>query len=1039
MEDLKLYNWYGESFDNILPQSSGNMAAYKKQVKNIFLRTKDRIKSQENIDKDLYLRARTKLQDNLKRELASHKVAYKNKLAVLKDSIKKLSYSDSTIKLLQFEINKIKAELKDTKKYAKDFVYSLQQSADEINVKLDNIEKLKTKTYVDENELFKKFAVYNIMKIYLQKIEKTDFNISLIHDFLLPIELEWVKKLDNPKEYFTNIYNEVEKQRISLYNRKQELIRKFEGTHKLQKELYIEETEQIKTITKQKILELEYEYTKKSNELMERAKETKAKALEKIEEQKEVILKAEAKNKAVVKNIIDNSNAQIKEIKSNYKEQLKLVKYRSIVQNTKDFMSFLSKNEIKVPELDYTFKSNFTVDQAKEVATTLKSEVKNFVEENKENDFVKIAYSQFFSKLNLLRTYIEFKNLLKSQYKEKIGLSKVKYTYEGKFNLEESRSLKDLFIDSRKTRLAFRKEKISAKHDLLALKRKEVAKLKNRDKVKNIEELSLELLTDNEKFKLAKAKAIKEFKEGKAELKRKIASKEISKQAYKNKIYEYKINKKETIRETKLKSMLMSNKEILRTAFWREFSEHKVNKKIYESKITEAQKTIPVETMKNLRFLTAFLGFIFPGLSELIFFKQYVKGVLLTLLSTFIWTIVIPFSFGAYWSRMGGIPGFSDLGKGLHNASLGVFTDARLYIFGGVISVVLLVFAVAYLSVSSISSYRVAKQLEYGSRPSKWTHTKRWLNTSGFPWMISLFGWFLMIFIVATPIFTSILISFTNFGYEHQAPSQTVDWVGLKMWGYWWVFRENNLLLSLQRVIGWTILWTIFSTLIPISVGIIIAVLTNSQRIKFKKVFRVIYILPWAIPAFVTLTFIKSMFQGGDQGFINLIMLKVGLISEAKNWLAEIGKTRVLVIIVQTWIAYAWIFMLVTGNLQSIPKDIYEAGSVDGARGAQLFRYLTLPSLLLSIAPMLIGQFVGSFNNFTTISIFTGGGPAFANPTVFGEASTDIIISWVYKLTLGTVKFAGDQAFAAALTTLAALFSISLGARGFIKSMSRRD
>lgn len=88
---------------------------------------------------------------------------------------------------------------------------------------------------------------------------------------------------------------------------------------------------------------------------------------------------------------------------------------------------------------------------------------------------------------------------------------------------------------------------------------------------------------------------------------------------------------------------------------------------------------------------------------------------------------------------------------------------------------------------------------------------------------------------------------------------------------------------------------------------------------------------------------------------------------------------------------------------------------------------------------MLIGQFVGAFNNFTTISIFTGGGPAFTENTVFGEASTDIIISWVYKLTTGAANFEGNQAFAAALTTLAAVFSIAIGARGFIKSMSRRD
>ncbi|WAM07023.1 sugar ABC transporter permease [Mycoplasmopsis cynos] len=180
------------------------------------------------------------------------------------------------------------------------------------------------------------------------------------------------------------------------------------------------------------------------------------------------------------------------------------------------------------------------------------------------------------------------------------------------------------------------------------------------------------------------------------------------------------------------------------------------------------------------------------------------------------------------------------------------------------------------------------------------------------------------------------------------------------------------------------------------------------------------------------------MFIGGDEGLINKILLTIGLVKESRNWLQEIGTARVLVIVVQTWIAYAWIFMLVTGNLQSIPKDIYEAGSVDGAKGRQLFWYLTLPSLLLSIAPMLIGQFVGAFNNFTTISIFTGGGP-FPNPTIFGEGSTDIIISWVFKITTGGIQFPGNQAFAAALTTLAASFSIAVSARGFIKTMSRRD
>ncbi|UWV81049.1 hypothetical protein NW065_03415 [Mycoplasmopsis cynos] len=105
-----------------------------------------------------------------------------------------------------------------------------------------------------------------------------------------------------------------------------------------------------------------------------------------------------------------------------------------------------------------------------------------------------------------------------------------------------------------------------------------------------------------------------------------------------------------------------------------------------------------------------------------------------------------------------------------------------------------------------------------------------------------------MIFIVATPVITSILVSFTNYGFEHYAPAQTVEWVGLKQWGKWWTLRENRLFESLQSVILWSIIWTILSTLFPISLGILIAILTNNQRIRFKKIFRLIYILPWAIP-----------------------------------------------------------------------------------------------------------------------------------------------------------------------------------------------
>ncbi|TDV24217.1 arabinogalactan oligomer/maltooligosaccharide transport system permease protein [Mycoplasmopsis mustelae] len=1104
MEKLKLYNWYGESFDAILPQTSGNLKAYKKQVKNIFLRTKDKINAQTNIDKDLFLRARSKLNANLKRQLNSHYVAYKNKISVLRDSIKKLSFCENINSLLNFELKKIQKNLKDIRVYAKDYVYSLSKSADELEVKIAHIKKLQNSTRLSETETFKKYIIFSVLKIYLNKIKDTDFELTKIHQFLLPNELSYLQKLgDKANIFFKTFYQSIEQQRLSLVARKNELQRKYSSTYKLQKELYLKEKENIILNTKQKILEIEYEYTNKAADLKQRAKQQKQLSLFKIEEQKQNILSKEANNKAIVDKIKNKSKIEVKHLYYQYQHQKSFYKQRAILQNYKDLYLFLSKNQLNLPNFDFTIK-NLNTSKLKLKNQEIWNSLKEFQKQNA-SALVDIAFQTYLNLINQKRNNYEFNLLLKSQYKHLLSKSKSSYTYEGDFLSAESKALKEKFIDNRTTRLKFCEERIKSKVALFNFKHLTVKQLQalskeynreinlaNINKIKheiiiqqlqilenqhkdNLANLNLQLeqkliTTDdfndaklnlenqllldktylvnkfntvyaNEKAEIkVKYKNIKEvYKQNIKKLKAKIKTKEITKAAFKNKKIEVKIEYKESKIETKLQSKILSNKEILKTSFWRELAEMKVNSKIYDSKITEAQKTIPTETMKNLRWLSLILGIVLPGLPEITMFKQYLKGAIMLFVSVLVWALIIPFSFGYYWNKMGGIPGFGDLGANSHNIDLGELPDARIYLFGGVISVILMVLVLIYFITSGMVAYRVARNLEFGSRPSKWSHTKRWLKTGGYPWIISILGWILMIFVVATPIITSILISFTNYGYQHSAPAQTVDWVGLKNWGYWWTFRKAGLFQSLGRVFYWTAIWTVFSTFLPISLGIIIAILTNNQRIKFKKFFRLIYILPWAIPAFVTLSFLRSSFAPGEVGYINKILLELKLINNPINWLNQISSARILVIVVQTWIGYAFIFMLVTGNLQSIPKDIYEAGSVDGAKGRQLFWYLTLPSLLISIAPMLIGQFVGAFNNFTTISIFTGGGPNFENSSAFGEASTDIIISWVYKITSNAIQVEGNQAFAAALTTFAALISIAIGARGFIKTMSRRD
>ena len=133
-----------------------------------------------------------------------------------------------------------------------------------------------------------------------------------------------------------------------------------------------------------------------------------------------------------------------------------------------------------------------------------------------------------------------------------------------------------------------------------------------------------------------------------------------------------------------------------------------------------------------------------------------------------------------------------------------------------------------------------------------------------------------------------------------------------------------------------------------------------------------------------------------------------GVITEAINSVFNVSldiknntvQTRTALILLQGWLGHSYIFLLTTGVLQAIPKDLYEAASIDGATGWQATAKITIPLVLFQIAPMLINQYTFNFNNFSIIYLFNGGGPF--NPQVYGNlaGSSDILISYIYNLTM---------------------------------------
>ncbi|ADN69181.1 ABC transporter permease subunit [Mycoplasmopsis fermentans] len=1036
MEKLKLFNWYGEEFDTILSEEQDTLKAYKHHVRNVVNRRIDKINSQMKINKNLFLRARTKLQDNLKRELSSLYAAYSNKIKAIKDAIKKISFADNEISMIKYEIKALTKEKKALKKYVLEFQKSLRLTADIDEKKNELLEELKQKTIKEENKILSKYALFNITLKYLKHNSDLDFDINKIKNYLHKQELKILNTLEDPKSYFQNFYQKLEKRRLELIEKRNSLNHKYQNNKFIELKIYKANKYNIKLETNQKNLALEYEYNQKAELQKQEVKAYKKEAYAKIEEHKNEIKRVEKGNIEKIKKIKQNGKSKIKIVNQNFKQQLKKIDDLVATRNYQQYLEFLAKNNFIDSNIDESIKIT-----KKSVLQSFKKNKQLVYNDKKTSALAKIFKKLFFGFFNTKSLKKEFEWLLKSELYFKESAIYEKYSYEGNYKKELALALKERAINAEQVRLKFLYEKVLAiyetKLNSLNLSSNENSNIL-KEQVRNKEQYQSEKeLVSNKKKQL-----YNQYLETVKQTALRYKNKEISKQAFKHSKMEAKIDYNEKRYELKLQTNSLKNKEILSTWFFRRQAEMKVVSKIYESKVNEAVKTVPIECTRNIKWLAAIISFIFPGLSELIFFKQKTKGILLLLVTTLLYAIFIPFSFGAYTTGIDGMEGilsFIDLGARHFNSSMGIFRDARRYLFGGVISVIILTIVLIYFTVCSIIAFRTAKLMEEGSRPSKWSYTKRWLNTSGFPWMISITGWILMLFIVLAPIITSVLISFTDYGYMHQAPTQPVHWVGLKQWGLWWIYRNNGILTALERIIGWTFIWTIASTLCPISLGIILAILANNNRLKGRKFFRLIFIIPWAIPAFVMLYFLRSAFVNGTTGYINMILLKLHFVNRPIEWLNNITSARAILIVVQTWIAYAFIFMLVTGNLQAIPKDIYEAASIDGAKNYHKFFKLTLPSLLLAIAPMLIGQFVGAFNNFTTISIFSGGGPAFAKPTAYQEGATDILISFIYKLATGAVKIESDQAFAAALTTLAALLSIAVAARGFIKSMTRRD
>lgn len=229
-----------------------------------------------------------------------------------------------------------------------------------------------------------------------------------------------------------------------------------------------------------------------------------------------------------------------------------------------------------------------------------------------------------------------------------------------------------------------------------------------------------------------------------------------------------------------------------------------------------------------------------------------------------------------------------------------------------------------------------------------------------------------------------------------EGESLTPGWrvvVGADNFAY--AFSDPQIRDPLLRVTVWTFVFAAGSTFLVFALGLLLAIVLNHPTLRGRKLYRVLVILPYAFPAYLTGLVWAGMLNE-QFGFINEVLLGGAHIP----WLTDPMLARLSVLLVNMWLGYGYMFLVCTGALQSLPEDVVEAAKVDGASSWRIFRAIKLPLLLVAVAPLLISTFAFNFNNFGVIYMLTRGSPRFTDTTL-DIGATDIMITMVYKVAFG--------------------------------------
>lgn len=416
------------------------------------------------------------------------------------------------------------------------------------------------------------------------------------------------------------------------------------------------------------------------------------------------------------------------------------------------------------------------------------------------------------------------------------------------------------------------------------------------------------------------------------------------------------------------------------------------------------------------RVRAAWMSALFMGLGQM-YNRQIGKG----LAFFFIGAMGIYASVSRFGSAIRGLVTLGDSPRGLRQID-GVYQavegDHSIFLMvEGLIGLLAVLIFLLFYYLNIRDAWQTGRLRDSGGKPERFSETLSQLSERHFPYLILLLPSVAILFLTVLPLLFSVLIAFTNYAAPNLPPAQLVDWTGLD------TFKQLLTLRTWSRtffgVLAWTAVWAVLATATTYLGGIIVAVLIEQKDVRFKKFWRTMLIIPFAIPNLVSLLVFRNLFNG-EFGPINQYLAYFGL--QGIPWLTDPFWAKVTVLLVNMWLGIPVTMILVSGVLTTIPRELYEAAEADGAKPFQTFRLITLPMVFFSTAPVLIMQFAANINNFNVIFLLTDGNPV--NPNYQYAGSTDLLVTWLYKLTLNNRQYNVSSAIGILIFVIIASLSI---------------